>query len=203
MPAHIVAQRFGVCESALFRYSQRGMLAARWDDTSARWLYWPVRASKGGPMIVPGAETDPIQIIDVRDLADFTVRCIEYNTTGVFNATGPATTLTMKAMVEGVIKSVGSDAKPTWIEPSFLESHGLNPQSFSLWIPPSGEAAGFHQRVIDKAVKAGLKFRPVEETARATMAWYATLPADIQGKIVPPMDPAKEAEVIEAWNKRS
>jgi hypothetical protein len=43
----------------------------------------------------------------------------------------------------------------------------------------------------------------VEDTARATMAWYATLPADIQGKIVPPMDPAKEAEVIDAWLKRS
>jgi hypothetical protein len=39
LPAHIVAQRFGVCASALFRYSQRGMLAARWDEASASWLY--------------------------------------------------------------------------------------------------------------------------------------------------------------------
>lgn len=39
LPAHIVAQRYDVCEAALFRYSQRGMLAARWDEASARWLY--------------------------------------------------------------------------------------------------------------------------------------------------------------------
>ena len=44
LPAHIVAQRFGVCESALFRYSQRGMLAARWDEASASWLYDVLRA---------------------------------------------------------------------------------------------------------------------------------------------------------------
>ena len=44
LPAHIVAQRFGVCEAALFRYCQRGMLAARWDDASASWLYDAFRA---------------------------------------------------------------------------------------------------------------------------------------------------------------
>ena len=44
LPAHIVAQRFGVCEAALFRYSQRGMLGARWDEASASWLYDAFRA---------------------------------------------------------------------------------------------------------------------------------------------------------------
>jgi hypothetical protein len=45
LPAHIVAQRFGVCEAALFRYSQRGMLAARWHEASASWHYDAFRAS--------------------------------------------------------------------------------------------------------------------------------------------------------------
>jgi hypothetical protein len=50
LPAHIVAQRFGVCEAALFRYSQRGMLAARWDEPSASWHYDAFRASSLFPM---------------------------------------------------------------------------------------------------------------------------------------------------------
>jgi hypothetical protein len=50
LPAHIVARRYGVCEAALFRYSQRGMLAARWDEASASWHYDAFRASSLFPM---------------------------------------------------------------------------------------------------------------------------------------------------------
>src|SRR5258707_498753 len=58
-------------------------------DTSGRFIYWPVRASLGGVMIVPGTPVDPIQVIDVRDLADWIIHCIENSLVGVYNATGP------------------------------------------------------------------------------------------------------------------
>src|SRR5882672_5581951 len=70
-------------------------------DTSGRFIYWPVRASLGGVMIVPGAPADPIQIIDVRDVADWIIHCLENNFVGVYNATGPDKPLSMKGMVEG------------------------------------------------------------------------------------------------------
>jgi 2'-hydroxyisoflavone reductase len=172
-------------------------------DTSRRFIYWPTRTARGGEMIVPGKPTDPIQIIDVRDLAEWLVRLIETNTTGVFNATGPEDTLTMRAMVDGCKEGVGGDASFTWIDPEFLTAQGVPPQSFPLWIPPEGEAAGFHQRSIAKAVAAGLTFRPVSETARSTLEWYRSLPEDVQKAVVPPGVPAeKEAEVIKAWKER-
>lgn len=172
-------------------------------DTSGRFLYWPVRASKGGEMIVPGKPDDPIQIVDVRDLADFVMHAIETGATGPFNVTGPASTLTMQRMVEGCIKGAGASTTATWVDPEFLQQNGIEPGArFPLWIPPEGEAAGFHQRDISKALKAGLKFRPIEDTAKATLDWYATLPADIQGKIIPPLLGEKETELLAQWRKQ-
>lgn len=46
-------------------------------DATDRLTYWPVRASRGGEVLVPGNPADAVQFIDVRDLADFTIRCVE------------------------------------------------------------------------------------------------------------------------------
>jgi 2'-hydroxyisoflavone reductase len=93
-------------------------------DTSGRFIYWPVRATMGGKMIVPGAPADPIQIIDVRDLADWIIHCIENNVVGVFNATGPEKELSMKSFVEAVRKGAGSEVSFTWVANDFLKSKG-------------------------------------------------------------------------------
>lgn len=169
-------------------------------DTSKRWIYWPLRVRAGGEMIVPGKETDAIQIVDVRDLADFVIRCIEAKAVGAYNVTGPAQTLTMKAMVEGCVKGAGSDAKAVWIDPKFLEEQHVPTERFSLWIPPEGEGAGFHQRSIKKALAAGLTFRSVEDTTKSTLEWYDALPDNLKqgvGAVGIPAD--QEAEVIKAW----
>lgn len=173
-------------------------------DSSGRFIYWPVRASKGGEMIVPGKPTDPIQVVDVRDLADFVILCAEQNITGAYNVTGPKPPLTMKAYVEGIIKGVApAGTTATWVDPEFLQSNNVEPGGrFPLWIPPEGEAAGFHQRDVSKAVKAGLKFRPIDDTAKATMEWYKTVPEDIQKRITPAMLDAQEAELLAAWKKK-
>jgi 2'-hydroxyisoflavone reductase len=171
-------------------------------DTSARFIYWPVRVSKGREMAVPGTPSDPIQIIDVRDLAEFLVHLIETGTNGTFNATGPAKPLTMREMVEGCKRGVKSDATFTWIDPEFCEKHGVNPGEFPLWIPPSGETAGFHTRNVARAVAAGLKFRPVDDTARATLEWYNSLPEDLQKGVAKLIDPEREKALLEAWKKR-
>lgn len=169
-------------------------------DTSGRFIYWPVRASQGGEMIVPGKPDDFIQIIDVRDLADFVIVCIQNNINGPMNATGEP--IPMKQMVDGCIKAAAAGATATWVDPEFLTAQGVEPQRFPLWIPPEGEAAGFHRRDVSRAVKAGLKFRPVEQTAKSTLDWYNSLPSDIQAKVVPPMLGDKEKEVLAAWHKK-
>ena len=40
-------------------------------DTTDRFPYWPVRLERGGEVLAPGRRDDPVQLIDVRDLAEF------------------------------------------------------------------------------------------------------------------------------------
>ncbi len=173
-------------------------------DTSGRFIYWPLRVERGGEMAIPGKPSDPIQIIDVRDLAEWIIHLIETNTNGVFNATGPGLPLTMLEMVQGCKKATKADTTFTWMDPEFVKAQGVIAESaFPLWIPPEGENAGFHQRSVAKAVGAGLKFRPVEDTAQATLAWYHGLPADIQGKVAKLLPPEQEEALIKAWKEKS
>ncbi|HLO42025.1 MAG TPA: NAD-dependent epimerase/dehydratase family protein [Phycisphaerales bacterium] len=183
-------------------------------DNTRRYSFWPNRISKGGDMVVPGSPTDPIQIIDVRDLAEWCVHLIEQKTMGVFNATGPASELTMKAFCEGTREGLGANTTFTWIPTDFLEKQGIPAgaifAAYPLYIPPTGETAGFHRVSVAKAVAAGLKFRPCSDTAKSMMDWIKTLPADVQTGILPPapgtpgsmaLTPEREAEIIKAWKE--
>jgi 2'-hydroxyisoflavone reductase len=154
-------------------------------DTSGRFIYWPVRASLGGEMAVPGRPGDPIQMIDVRDLADWIIHCIERNVVGVYNATGPEKALSMKGMVEGVREGVSSKVAFTWIDNDFLQVQGIRAGQFPLYEPPIGETAGAHCCNNARALAKGLRFRPVSETARATLEWYRSLGADLQARVAP------------------
>jgi 2'-hydroxyisoflavone reductase len=176
-------------------------------DVSGRFIYWPVRESLGGAMIVPGAPADPIQIIDVRDVADWIIHCIEERIVGIYNVTGPARELSMKGMVEGVRKGVGSEVSFTWVPNEFLESEKVTGDRFPLYAPPEGESAGVHHCDISRALAKGLKCRPVPETSKATLEWYRALPADLQPRIAPQFAKAANQEswleieerVLERW----
>jgi len=183
-------------------------------DTSARFMYYPWRVSQGGEMLVPGTPADPIQVIDVRDLAEWAVDCIERKVFGIFNATGPATELTMKSFIDGIAMGVaavgpvaGQSAQPittyTWADYESLQAQGVSPGELPLCLPPTGESAGFHKRNIKKAIAAGLKFRTIDDTTQATLEWYRTLPDDVAAKMLPPgftMD--RERTVLAALKTR-
>ncbi len=179
-------------------------------DTSGRFLYWPVRISLGGEMVVPGNPGDPIQVIDVKDLADWIVHCIEETIIGVYNATGPAQELSMKAMLEGIRGGIQSKVQLTWIDRKFLGAQKVDDAQFPLYAPPEGETAGFHRCNISRALARGLKFRPIAQTAKDTLEWYGTLPADLQPRVAPQFAARqneapwleREKRVLEAWRKR-
>ncbi len=175
-------------------------------DTSARFLYWPVRARRGGEILLPGTPDDPMQVVDVRDLADFIVTCLEKNTTGVFNVTGPEKERSFKSFIEEIKAGAGGDpATYTWVPSEFLGERGVTGMGLPLHVPPTGETAGFHRCSVAKAVAAGLKFRPLADTSKATLAWYDALPPETQTRILPQpphqVTPDREKEVLEAWKK--
>lgn len=180
-------------------------------DTSGRFLYWPARMALGGEMIIPGAADDPIQIIDVRDLADWIIHCIEQNIVGVFNATGPEKELSMRGMLAGIQQGLKTSTKFEWLPLDFLEKNSVQLDRFPLYAPPTGETAGFHKCSIAKALKNGLKFRPVADTAKATLAWYEALPSDLRPRISPQLATRPnqkdwlilEKEVLSAWRSQT
>jgi len=168
-------------------------------DPSRRFTYWPWRAAQGGEMLLPGDPSDPMQLIDVRDLAEWTVYCIEQRTMGIFNATGPEKELTMKAMVEACREGTESEVEFTWADPEFLGGKGLN---FPMYAPPSGDSAGFHRTNVSKACKAGLRFRSTAETARDTYAWYLGIPEEHRARVLPPDQLEAEATALAEWKAR-
>lgn len=148
-----------------------GLIAGPGDETD-RFTYWPVRLSRGGKVLVPPL-ADPVAFIDARDLAEWTIRVVERRTLGDFNGFGPAGELRMGRMLDEIQKGIGSRAE--WVEASaaFLRENNVYAWGdLPVWIPGTGETAGFHRRSNARAVAAGLTFRPVATTAADTLAWW-------------------------------
>ena len=149
------------------------------DDYTDRFTYWVVRVARGGEVLAPGRSDTFVQFIDVRDLADWTLSMIERNETGAYNAHGLPGRLTMGNVLEECKSVSGSDASFTWASEEFLLRENVAPWSdMPLWLPE--EAAphlkGFMFINCEKAVGAGLRFRPLNDTIAATLAWYQANP---------------------------
>ncbi len=178
-----------------------GLIVGPGDQTD-RFTYWPVRIERGGEVLAPGNPSDPVQFIDARDLAEWTIRMVEKSATGIYNATGPETALPVSEMLGGIKTALKANAQFTWADADFLEAQKVSPWSdMPVWVPPSGEEGGLGRTSITKALGAGITFRPLADTARATLAWFQTLPADRQKKLQAGLTPEREREVLAAWHK--
>lgn len=148
-------------------------------DPTDRFTYWPVRVARGGDVLAPDRPDVLTQIIDVRDLSDFIIELVQQNVSGVFNATGPDYELNFGTLLDACKLVSTSDAKFHWASVDFLNQNNVAPWSdMPAWLPDTGEDAGFARVDISKALKAELKFRPLEETVRDTLKWAAGLPED-------------------------
>jgi len=180
-----------------------GLIVGPGDETD-RFTYWPARLARGGEVLAPGDGSDPVQIIDARDLAEWTIRMAEARTLGTFNATGPEHPLLMKGMLTGIAAAIHADAKPIWVPTDFLESEKVEAWSdMPVWIPARGDTAGFAKRSIRKALGAGLTFRPLDTTAADTLAWFKQQPAERQAKLKSGLTSAREAEILAKWKSKS
>jgi 2'-hydroxyisoflavone reductase len=193
-----------LCEQAVQDiYAERaliirpGLIVGPHDPTD-RFTYWPVRVARGGDVLAPEKTDAPAQIIDVRDLSDFIIRLIENNTSGIYNATGPDYPLTLSRILEVSKQVSGSDASFKWAPVEFLKGHNVGEWiDMPVWIPDTEENQGFSRMDVSKAIGAGLKFRPLEETLRDTLAWAKTRPADHEWRAG--LTAEREAEVLAAW----
>jgi 2'-hydroxyisoflavone reductase len=168
-------------------------------DESDRFTYWPVRVERGGEVLAPGTSADPIQIIDCRDLAEWTIRLVEQGTVGSFNAVGPKSKLGMGRMLDVIKTTTNSDARFTWVDDKFLTSEKII-DDIPIWTSTHGPEIGYSTMNINKAISKGLTFRPLAETTRATLEWFRKQTAERQMKMRAGLKPEREAAVLAAWH---
>lgn len=173
-------------------------------DMTGRFTHWPTRLADGGEVLAPGDGGTPVQYVDGRDLGAWIVRVVEDGTIGTMNALGPTPGTTMRAVLEACNHALGDKARLTWVDAAFLAAHGVEGWSdLPMWIDNHGENAGFGTRQNARAVRAGLTFRPIADTARDTLAWLATLSDDERAKARSSgITREKEAAVLAAWHAR-
>jgi 2'-hydroxyisoflavone reductase len=168
-------------------------------DPTDRFTYWPVRMARGGEVLAPGDGTDPVQVIDARDLAALAVRCAEDRRAGVMNAVGPPGRIDMRGLLAGVGAGVGATPPLTWVEAGFLEGAKVSPWSdLPVWM---GRGDPLSQCSNARALAAGLTCRPVAGTARDTLAWWRGLPEERRSAPRAGLTAAREAEVLAAWHE--
>ena len=169
-------------------------------DLSDRFTYWPYRVDQGGEILSPGDPESPVQFIDVRDIAQWTVKATEAKLTGPYNVTGPDYQLSMRTVLETCQAVSGSKAQFTWVSEQFLGEHEVGAYvEMPLWVP--AEYAGFGTFNCHKAIDAGLTFRPLDETVKDTLNWQATRPEDYQWR--GGLKPEREAELLQLWRALS
>ncbi|MDP2772421.1 MAG: epimerase [Nocardioides sp.] len=168
-------------------------------DPSGRYTYWPARLAHGGEVLAPGRPDDSVQIIDVRDLATWVVEAAEARLTGVFDGVGPVARFA--ALLASSAEGVGSAPTLTWVDQEFLTEQGVEPWSgpdaLPLWLPRP-EYDGMLAHDPTPSLAAGLRVRPVGETARDTLAWVRAEPDAAVGGITR----EREAELLAAWHAR-
>jgi 2'-hydroxyisoflavone reductase len=170
-------------------------------DYTDRFTYWPVRLAAGGDVLAPGHKTDPVQFIDVRDLAAFMLRLVEDNASGLFNAIGPGAPMTIETFLREASAALRVTPRFVWIDDDAVlkarEIDGMVP-----WILARGNDLGHTTIRSTRSHAAGLTHRPVADTVRDTLTWFSGLPADRQAKAKWVISREVEREMIAAWRAR-
>ncbi len=205
------AETYGALKALCEQAAERSMPGRTWNvrpglivgplDRTDRFTYWPVRVKRGGEVLAPQGPDEQVQIIDVRDLAEFLIHGVERNATGVMNAVSPPGQMAMGEMLDACRRVSGSDASFTWAASDFLAEHDVNAWSdMPCWIPTDMEA-GVGTVNVDRALAAGLTFRPIAETVRDTLDWWASEPKERRnGEMRAGLTAERESEVLKAWH---
>ncbi|MFC4012683.1 NAD-dependent epimerase/dehydratase family protein [Nonomuraea purpurea] len=168
-------------------------------ENIGRLPWWLTRIARGGPVLAPGPADLALQYVDARDLAQWCLRAGERGLGGAFNVVSPSGYVTMRGLLETCVKVTGSDADLRWVEAERILAAGVTPwMDLPIWL--LGDDYDFmHGGEVSKAVAAGLRFRPVEETVADTWAWLRSIGGQAPTRPDRPalgLDPQVEAQLL-------
>jgi 2'-hydroxyisoflavone reductase len=138
-------------------------------DPSERLRHWLVRMQAGNDILVPGQQDLPVQYIDAADMCGWMVRLLEDGDgSGPYNAVGAEKPYRARPLLEGLVKATGSTSKLTWIDWEWIRENTSEEPNYGPWY---GEGPiPFMQVDNDRAMAAGLTFRPIADTAKDMIA---------------------------------
>ncbi|MEU3848149.1 SDR family oxidoreductase [Streptomyces sp. NPDC029554] len=190
---------FGPDRSVLVR---AGLILGPYENVG-RLPWWLARTVRGGPVLAPGPRELPLQYVDVRDLAEWILGAAEQGLSGPYNLIGPRGHATMGTLLDACARVTGGAAELRWTEPGVILEAGIEPWvQLPVWVPPGSDLHdALHGADVSRALAAGLRCRPVEETVADTWSWLCAL-----GGVAPQrpdrtlkgLDPELEAKVLAA-----
>lgn len=171
-------------------------------DHTDRFSYWPVRTAKGGEMLWPGSPQHLVQVVDVRDLANFTIHCVEQRISGVYNTVNPEGEYNMGKLLEDSQAVTATKVDPVWVDEAFIAEHEVAAsRGLPVWHPQTGPDAANFAISGARARAAGMQNRPERETARDLLTWWSTLPEERTAKPRAGLSAEREAELIGLWKQ--
>jgi 2'-hydroxyisoflavone reductase len=153
--------------------------------------YWAIRIMAGGEILAAGDPSMPIQFIDVRDLADFTIRMIERGATGIHNAVGPASSTSLGRLIHAASEVTSELPRVIWVEASWLAQQGKDTwQKVLFWTELDRDTYGPVPVDISSALANGLTTRSINLTLADALHWYQKQP------------PGSRMDVRDSWKAK-
>lgn len=187
-----------------------GLIVGPHDD-SGRFTYWVRRIASGGAVLAPEPRDQPVQFVDVRDLARWILKAATNHVTGAMNATANPGSMTMQSVLNAINIHTGSRSVLTWVGEEFLVSSNVKPwKQLPLWLPPASfpSHAGYARRDNSLAIEHGLELRPLSDTIQAVRDELETRPSGMPGDTVDSVGSAgltlvEESALLNRWNKQA
>ncbi|HET6634726.1 MAG TPA: NAD-dependent epimerase/dehydratase family protein [Streptomyces sp.] len=181
--------------------ARAGLVLGPWENVG-RLPWWLNRMARGGRVLAPGPRDLPLQYVDVRDLAAWSLDAAGAAPGGPYNVVSPPGHTTMGGLLEECVRVTGSDAELCWTDPETVLAAGIEPWTgLPVWLPPGEDHDTMHRSDVSKALAAGLRCRPVGRTVADTWAWLQAIGGTAPQRPDRPLkgvDPAVEAKVLGA-----
>ncbi|MGI8577741.1 MAG: NAD-dependent epimerase/dehydratase family protein [Nocardioidaceae bacterium] len=140
------------------------------NDHTGRFTWWVRRIAHGGEVLAPGPYDAPMQVIDARDQAEWTISLAENATCGTFNSVSPTPPFGFGQLLDAAVRAVGPhDTTLTWADAGWLTEHGETYQSMPLWT--EGKPEWTLAADSTAALSSGLAPRPLSETIADIWEW--------------------------------
>lgn len=172
------------------------------DDHTDRFGYWIRQVVNAGEMLVPDNDDQPIQFIDVRDLADWTILLTEKKQTGIYNAIGPEESINLRKLLLRMQKHFNTDSQFIKISQDFMEKEEITVTDFPMLFAFK-DIAHYNFMEIDRepSISQGLKHRSIEETLQGAYDYIKSLPSDYAFKCG--LTQERHSELLNKWNETS